>query len=560
MNDEKKLNTSTFEELIEYRREIIDKEIAGLKVRLDELNQEIVALEDKKNPEYRKTLVSALMAKQEELRVHLELRPEPPAENPSDTNLADMSKHKELAKWELELKKKEDKIRVIGVEINAKSVQTEELTKLKREIQNKFEEYRHFVEVARPLFEKYSLKWEEVFLVQSDTSAIDQGIKLRELEIESLKGSLGVDAAVDEVAYADLKLKEQAAYCRTMIITIKGQLTAVEQQHQKRMEEHAQWGISHAQILGDNTKSDSLVFLQTALDYVEGDLSGDLLRAREDRLALARSIYTRKLEIKQFYDEIKAEIDRVLAVRCPHSNITISTSFTLDADFTEKFMYQINKGRTGTFRGYEDGKRTIKERVLNDLDTDNMSSIEVLLTAIIDLLEYDRREKDESEHRPTFIGDQVSDRISFYRFLFSLDYLEPYYELRQNGKSLEKLSPGEKGALLLVFYLLLDNNSIPLVIDQPEDNLDNHSVYNVLVPFIREAKKHRQILMVTHNPNLAVVADAEQVIRVSIDKDKANAFDFVSGSIENERINKAIVDVLEGTMPAFNTRNNKYYR
>ena len=63
--------------------------------------------------------------------------------------------------------------------------------------------------------------------------------------------------------------------------------------------------------------------------------------------------------------------------------------------------------------------------------------------------------------------------------------------------------------LLLIFYLQLDRKSTPLVIDQPEDNLDNDSIFKVLAPCIREAKKRRQVIMVTHNPNLAVGADAE---------------------------------------------------
>ena len=86
---------------------------------------------------------------------------------------------------------------------------------------------------------------------------------------------------------------------------------------------------------------------------------------------------------------------------------------------------------------------------------------------------------------------------------------------------------------------MLDKRDIPLVIDQPEDNLDNKSVYKILVKLIKKAKKRRQIILVTHNPNLAVVADAEQIIHVSIDKkDEKHDFDFFSGSIENPKINR----------------------
>ena len=108
---------------------------------------------------------------------------------------------------------------------------------------------------------------------------------------------------------------------------------------------------------------------------------------------------------------------------------------------------------------------------------------------------------------------------------------------------------------------MLDKRDIPLLIDQPEDNLDNKSVFEILVKFLKQAKTRRQIIIATHNPNLAVVADAEQIINVTIDKkDGKNTFSYRSGAIENEAINKAVIDILEGTMPAFDNRRIKYSR
>jgi hypothetical protein len=92
---------------------------------------------------------------------------------------------------------------------------------------------------------------------------------------------------------------------------------------------------------------------------------------------------------------------------------------------------------------------------------------------------------------------------------------------------------------------------MPLIIDQPDDNFDNKSVYEILVRFLRRAKKRRQIVNVTHDPNLAVVADAEQIIHVTIDKKNQNDFDYFTGSIENPQINARVVDILEGTRTAF---------
>ena len=102
--------------------------------------------------------------------------------------------------------------------------------------------------------------------------------------------------------------------------------------------------------------------------------------------------------------------------------------------------------------------------------------------------------------------------------------------------------------MLLVFYLVADKDTIPLVIDQPEENLDNESVYRMLVPCIKKAKERRQVVIVTHNPNLAVVCDADQVVYCEMDKPGGNRITYTTGAIENPLINRHVVDVLEETV------------
>jgi predicted ATPase len=106
---------------------------------------------------------------------------------------------------------------------------------------------------------------------------------------------------------------------------------------------------------------------------------------------------------------------------------------------------------------------------------------------------------------------------------------------------------------------LVDKGRNPIILDQPEENLDNETVVSLLVPVLTEAKKRRQIIMVTHNPNLAVVCDAEQVIWSSFDRKKGSTISYVAGAIENSAINGHVVNVLEGTMPAFSNRRTKYH-
>ncbi|HUQ85072.1 MAG TPA: hypothetical protein VM077_02005 [Candidatus Limnocylindrales bacterium] len=120
----------------------------------------------------------------------------------------------------------------------------------------------------------------------------------------------------------------------------------------------------------------------------------------------------------------------------------------------------------------------------------------------------------------------------------------------------EKLSVGQRGTLLLKIYLATASVKQIFIVDQPEDNLDNHFIMNQLVPLIKRIKKVRQIILSTHNANLVVNADAEQVIVSQLDQDDNKGY--ISGSIENPIINIKIKDILEGGEEAFKKRESKY--
>jgi ABC-type lipoprotein export system ATPase subunit len=105
----------------------------------------------------------------------------------------------------------------------------------------------------------------------------------------------------------------------------------------------------------------------------------------------------------------------------------------------------------------------------------------------------------------------------------------------------------------------VDSSNKPIIVDQPEENLDSQTVYRLLAPVIKEVKKRRQIIMVTHSSNIAVVCDAEQIIHASIDRINGNRVVYTTGAIESPEINKYLVDVLEGTRPAFDNRDSKYF-
>jgi predicted ATPase len=175
----------------------------------------------------------------------------------------------------------------------------------------------------------------------------------------------------------------------------------------------------------------------------------------------------------------------------------------------------------------------------------------------------------------TLRGRTVRDAVTK---LFN-DYFYIDFRIFFKNDSLDKMSPGKRGLVLLQLLVNLSNEEWPILLDQPEDDLDNRSVYEELVVFLREKKLRRQIIIVTHNPNLVVGADAEEVIvanqsgQVVARENQKYRFEYVSGSLENtfefrssetspilmqKGIREHVCEILEGGKEAFQKREQKY--
>ena len=146
----------------------------------------------------------------------------------------------------------------------------------------------------------------------------------------------------------------------------------------------------------------------------------------------------------------------------------------------------------------------------------------------------------------------------FAQWLYSTNHISLEYGIRYDGIELEKLSPGTRGIVLVLLYLALDDaDDRPLIIDQPEENLDPKSIFDELVPLFEEAKKNRQVIMVTHNANLVVNTDADQIVVAHAGPQPAEGlptFTYMSGGLDEAEIRKVVCDILEGGERAFRDR------
>jgi AAA domain, putative AbiEii toxin, Type IV TA system len=156
-----------------------------------------------------------------------------------------------------------------------------------------------------------------------------------------------------------------------------------------------------------------------------------------------------------------------------------------------------------------------------------------------------------SEKYPTWLTEMG-------RWLYSTDHIRVSYSFTYDDVPLQQLSPGTRGVVLLLLYLVLDvADTRPLIIDQPEENLDPQSIYRVLVPLFRDVRTRRQVFIVTHNANLVVNTDVDQVIIATCTRGSENeppTFSYTAGGLENSQVRNAVCEILEGGEAAFRER------
>jgi ABC-type cobalamin/Fe3+-siderophores transport system ATPase subunit len=164
------------------------------------------------------------------------------------------------------------------------------------------------------------------------------------------------------------------------------------------------------------------------------------------------------------------------------------------------------------------------------------------------------------------INDYVnSNAIDLLEYLTLSKYQKKYLSVNANvlykDKPPEKLSVGQRGTFYLCMMLATDPFGSPFVFDQPEDDLDNEFIVEELVPIFRKIKKYRQVIIATHNANLVVNADAEQVIVASNNEELLS---YESGALEHTKeepnmgIRENVCRILEGGKDAFERRELKY--
>jgi hypothetical protein len=308
---------------------------------------------------------------------------------------------------------------------------------------------------------------------------------------------------------------------------------------------------------------DEIAQEQAVLDQID-ELEREFARATTDRTAAFEKSLTIYEQLIEIYQRIVREINNnpQYSEISPEKNILLKAHIDFDGQrFNTSCTNFINKQSyfSSQFGNFFDGSN---QYIFNES------------THVSNFKEMFKRIQRPGEYGIRFNQAGTAEAIS--RGLLD-DYFSVGFELTQGGEDILKMSPGKKGLILLFLILHLSNADYPILIDQPEDNLDNRTVYAELKDFIRTKKIERQVLIVTHNANLVVTTDAENIIVANQDgqdqgKENENfRFEYKSGALEDSFCNdkakgvlakmgikEHVCDILEGGQAAFIEREKRY--
>lgn len=360
-----------------------------------------------------------------------------------------------------------------------------------------------------------------------------------------------------------------AAEIKSVISQSNSQLqTFVKTRHSITREKDQELDRQINEILNDET-------------YIEGKRIFDANKSLATLTEQVKSLYVKKNDIEKeikILDELKKEdediragllrehllylemmnsIASVMTVR--HDNIRLFASYELKPDL-EKFLNE-----SLSLRSYY-----TTELISNVVSQYRKKTKDDVMNCISDI--FSKALRGEMPFKNGYTA------TSFVSNILSSNWFELKFNVEYENDSLNDMSPGKRSFVVLKLLLDFSNKKCPILIDQPEDNLDNRAIYSELVKYIREKKKERQIILVTHNPNIVVGADSEEVIVANQNgknapNDGEIKFQYVSGSLENSHpriddqtipilrrcgIREHVCDILEGGENAFRDRENKY--
>jgi ABC-type cobalamin/Fe3+-siderophores transport system ATPase subunit len=227
------------------------------------------------------------------------------------------------------------------------------------------------------------------------------------------------------------------------------------------------------------------------------------------------------------FSAIKEELDRVNA---NHTALQIEAKFKGDEDAAIEFMQQL-------FRGSNIREATLRAVMKDYADFGGL------------FRDFDKAKTNAGSTPDVFANTFTQNLADFVTW-----QVPSRFVIRYHNKELKHHSLGQRASALILYVLSQRQNDV-IIIDQPEDDLDNQTIYDDVIKLIREMKPFTQFIFATHNANFPVLGDAEQVHSCRYEDEVVHVR---SGSIDARPVQEAIINIMEGGQEAFNRRKEVY--
>lgn len=545
-SEEMRLGALDFDQLTEQQEQSLRNRLGEYRKELTSTNANIVRIEEQLQPIELKKLTDLLLLKGKQIEEHDKLKP---AEVAAPTE-ATSPEQKQAAEGLAAATQQAEAARKRSQEIAA---ETTELAKRQKAIGNIREQLRllqrSFDQAEKAVSDDVKLlgfAWADLAAIEINTVALDQ----RSTNLTTKQGEIKIEAE---------KLAETLNAVNATQQDFTAKLNAPQQQYETYQRQLSEWSTKRGELIGSITEPETKVGLETRIEQIN-ELPQQLKELEARRLQLSAEIFdtldAQRRARAELFKPVQDLIQKNVLIREDY-RLQFQATLAASVDAIADQLFALIKQTWGEFRGQDEALATIKRL----FDGHDLNAKEGALAFIASLQEKILAAAKASGSDVGIFSLLKKGQLAaaVYDLIYGLNFLEPRYSLLFQDTQIEQLSPGQRGALLLIFYLLVDKGKTPIILDQPEENLDNETVFRLLVPVLSEAKKQRQIIMVTHNPNLAVVCDAEQIIHARFDRASDSTIRYESGAIENKELNEAVVTILEGTKPAFENRYGKYH-
>ena len=551
IENESRLEKHSLDSLIEYKTLTLRQKSKSLIQRLREISTERAELEKQRDDAVKFKLENKIDSINKIIQSHLNQKPlvvAPPEENANKTENQDELKKIDRLKGEYSEIKEEISVRQAS--LSKEKVRLAEANKLRNKLCTLRDDINRTIQEIKVVADELSLDLDDIITFRIDTKKTQDLIDSVAVTVDELSKSL-----------SDQNPEGLVVRSKTILDEIKeaqDKLARPLKKYQDYLDEIAAWKKRSDELIGSEEDPDSLRGIEKALADLEA-VPGKIETARQRQLEIAKEIHATRLSEVEIYEELYGPV-QTFVLEHPLAKDHLDIEFRVELaekGFVDSLLDSINQNRAGSFYGIDEGRKEA-ENLTSSVNWRAWEKVEEFLQNLDRHLHHDMRfdvQEPVSLEKAMGKNKTVAD---LYAMAFSLDYLSPKYILRWDKKNVAQLSAGERGTLLLIFYLLIDDSDMPLIVDQPEANLDNLTVASRLVGCIREARDRRQIVIVTHNPNLAVVCDADQIIHAEMNKANGNEIKYTSGGLEHPEMNRFAIEVLEGGRTPFDRRDSTY--